>query len=120
VICPLRRRAGFQEVHRFARALAEEMVRDDRRLTLEWKKLDRGPRIYVDVNRNAYAQHAVAPYGVRPSARAPVAVPVRWEELSDARLKPDRWTIKSIAARADEAGDPWRGMGRRARGLPSA
>ncbi len=52
--------------------------------------------------------------------RAPVAVPVRWEELSDARLKPDRWTIKSIAARADEAGDPWRGMGRRARGLPSA
>ena len=76
VVCPLRRGAGFSDVHGFARALAEEMVADDpRRLTLEWKKVDRGEKIYVDVNRNAYAQHAVAPYGVRPRDRAPVAVP---------------------------------------------
>ena len=44
-------------------------MRDDpRHLTLEWRKADRGDLIYVDVNRNAYAQHAVAPYGVRARA----------------------------------------------------
>ncbi|HEU0025153.1 MAG TPA: non-homologous end-joining DNA ligase [Thermoleophilaceae bacterium] len=119
VVCPLRRGVSFTDVHRFARALAEEMVRDDpRRLTLEWHKAERGSRIFVDVNRNAYAQHAVAPYGVRATPRAPVATPVHWEELSDGRLKPDRWTVKTIAARVEAEGDPWKGMARCARALP--
>jgi bifunctional non-homologous end joining protein LigD len=119
VVCPLRRGASFGDVHGFARAIAEEMVEDDpRRLTLEWRKTDRGSKIYVDVNRNNYAQHAVAPYGVRPLSHAPVAVPVRWEELSDGRLRADRWTVKTIANRVADEGDPWRGMGRRARSLP--
>jgi bifunctional non-homologous end joining protein LigD len=119
VVCPLRRRATFPEVHGFARGLAEEMVADDpRHLTLEWHKVDRGKRIYVDVNRIAYAQHAVAPYAVRPRPKAPVAVPLYWEELTDRALKPDRWTVKSIGTRLQD-GDPWRGMNRRARTLPS-
>jgi bifunctional non-homologous end joining protein LigD len=121
VVCPLRRGPSFQDVHRFARAMAEEMVRDDpRRLTLEWRKTDRGERIYVDVNRIAYAQHAVAPYSVRARAKAPVAMPLHWEELSDRRLRPDRWTVRNASARVEAEGDPWKGMARRARKLPRA
>jgi bifunctional non-homologous end joining protein LigD len=121
VVCPLRRRSGFQEVHRFARAIAEEMVVDDpRRLTLEWRKVDRGQKIYVDVNRNNYAQHAVTPYTVRSTPKAPVAVPLRWEELADRKLRPDRWTVRNVGERVEAEGDPWMGMGRRARALPSS
>ena len=120
VVCPLRRGRDFTDVHGFARRMAEEMVADDpRHLTLEWKKVDRGKLIYVDVNRNASAQHAVAPYAVRPRQRAPVAVPIHWEELSNAKLKPDRWTVKTVGERIDSEGDPWKGMGRRARALPA-
>lgn len=118
VVCPLRRGPGFSEVHGFARALAEAMVENDARLTLEWKKVNRGERIYVDVNRNAYAQHAVAPYGVRARPRAPLAVPIHWEELSERALKPDRFTVKTIGTRLDSEGDPWKGMARRSRRLP--
>jgi bifunctional non-homologous end joining protein LigD len=118
VVCPLRRSAGFPEVHQFARAVAEQMVEDDpNHLTLEWRKTDRGERIYVDVNRIAYAQHAVAPYSVRPKPDAPVAVPLRWEELSDRRLKPDGWTVKTVGSRLEDD-DPWEGMRGRARALP--
>jgi bifunctional non-homologous end joining protein LigD len=118
VVCPLRRGPGFPEVHGFARSLAEEMVADDPgHLTLEWRKADRGKRIYVDVNRIAYAQHAVGPYAVRARPTAPVAVPLHWEELSDKTLKPDRWTINNVASRVEE-GDPWQGMTRHARALP--
>ncbi len=118
VVCPLRRGVGFKDVHRFARAIAEQMVAaDPRRLTLEWRKADRGKRIYVDVNRNSYAQHAVSPYAVRARPRAPVATPVHWDELSERGLKPDRWTVETIGARVDADGDPWKGMGRRARSL---
>ena len=119
VVCPLRRGASFPEVHRFARALAEDMVADDpRRLTLEWRRADRGQKIYVDVNRNAYAQHAVTPYTVRTRPKAPVAVPLHWDELSNRALKPDRWTVATVGERLDAEGDPWRGMGRQARALP--
>ncbi len=118
VVCPLRRGPGFDEVHAFARALAEAMVADDPdHLTLEWHKAERGKRIYVDVNRIQYAQHAVAPYAVRPRPKAPVAVPLHWDELSERSLKPDRWTIKSIASRLSQ-GDPWGDMMRHARALP--
>ena len=118
VVCPLRRGPGFPDVHGFARNLAEEMVADDPgHLTLEWRKADRGERIYVDVNRIAYAQHAVGPYAVRPKPKAPVAVPLHWGELSDKALKPDGWTIKTIGSRLKE-GDPWDGMTRHARALP--
>ena len=119
VVCPLRRGPSFTDVHRFARAIAEELVADDpRRLTLEYLKANRGDKIYVDVNRNAYAQHGVMPYSVRSKPKAPVAVPLQWDELSDRNLKPDRWTVASVADRVESVGDPWKGMGRRARGLP--
>jgi bifunctional non-homologous end joining protein LigD len=121
VVCPLRRGPSFSEVHGVARALAEAMVAaDPGRLTLEWRRADRGERIYLDVNRINYAQHGVAPYGVRPRRGAPVAMPIAWEELSDRALTPDRWTIADAAAKLRRDGDAWLGMARRARKLPAA
>jgi bifunctional non-homologous end joining protein LigD len=117
VVCMLRRGPDFPAVHAFALTVAEEMVADDAHLTLEWHKTERGKRIYIDVNRINYAQHAVAPYSVRPRPGAPVAVPLHWEELSDPALRPDGWTVGNVAARLDE-GDPWQDMNRHARSLP--
>jgi bifunctional non-homologous end joining protein LigD len=95
------------------------MVADDpRHLTLEWHRNERGARIYLDVNRINYAQHAVAPYGVRPRPRGPVAMPIHWEELDDPRLRPDRWTVRTAPRRLTAEGDAWRGIGRHARALP--
>ncbi len=121
VVCPLRRGPSFGQVHAFARSLAEAMVADDpERLTLEWKREDRGARIYLDVNRINYAQHAVAPYAVRPRDGAPVAMPIHWDELEDPKLRPDEWTVRTAAARVESEGDAWKGIGRRARSLPTA
>jgi bifunctional non-homologous end joining protein LigD len=121
VVCPLRRGPGFGDVHAYARALAEAMVKEDpKRLTLEWKRADRGARIYLDVNRINYAQHAVAPYAVRPRRRAPVAMPIQWEELEDPKLKPDRWTVRTAADRLESEGDAWKGIAGDARRLPRA
>jgi bifunctional non-homologous end joining protein LigD len=121
VVCPLRREHAYTVVHGFARALAEAMVADDpRHLTLEWHRDERGRRIYIDVNRIAYAQHAVAAYGVRARPSGPVAMPIEWDELSDRSLKPDRWTIRTVAARLREHGDPWRTINRHARRLTAS
>jgi bifunctional non-homologous end joining protein LigD len=115
---PLRPQAGFEEVRAFARAVAELLVRRaPDALTLAARKEKRGERILVDVMRNGYAQTAVPPYAVRARATAPVATPVRWEELSDSRLRSDKFTVRSIGRRLALDGDPWRGMSRRGSGL---
>jgi bifunctional non-homologous end joining protein LigD len=117
VVTPIRRGRDYEDVHGFARGVARVLAdQDPRRLTTEIRKAKRGERIFVDVGRNAYAQHAVAPYSVRPRPSAPVATPIRWDELADRRLRPDGWAIPTIGARLDE-GDPWSGFRAAARTL---
>ena len=119
VTVPLRRTRGFEEVRAFADAVGRRLVEDDpKRLTMEWSKAKRGDRIYVDVGRNAYAQHAAAPYAVRARPDAPVATPLHWDELDDRRLGPRRWTVRTLPDRLADGGDPWKDIGRRARALP--
>jgi bifunctional non-homologous end joining protein LigD len=118
---PLRRRADFEEVkefsNRFARLLAEQHPDE---LTTEFRKAKRGGRILVDVLRNRYAQTAVPPYAVRPRPGAPVATPVEWDELSDSKLRPDRWTLRTVLRRLGSKGDPWADIGEAASGLSDA
>ena len=121
VVVPLRRTADFTAVHGFAREVAAALVeRDPDGLTVEFRREKRGERIFVDVNRTAYGQHAVAPYAVRPLPTAPVATPLRWEELDDPGLDPRGWTIATIGERLADGGDPWREIARRARSIGPA
>lgn len=121
VVVPLRRTAAFGPVQEFAREVAQALVEEDPdTLTVAFHREDRGERIFVDVNRTRYGQHAVAPYAVRPLPRAPVATPLRWEELDDPALAPQAWTVATIAARLAEAGDPWRDIQRHARAIGPA
>lgn len=121
VVTPLRRTEDFDAVHAFARDVATALVQlDPESLTVEFRRANRGDRIYVDVARNAYGQHAVAPYAVRPLPGAPVATPLRWEELDDRRLDPQGWTITTIGDRLGDGGDPWAGMARHARAVGPA
>jgi bifunctional non-homologous end joining protein LigD len=120
VVTPLRRTADYGGVHAFAHEVAEAMVeRDPDGLTVEFRRAKRGDRIFIDVGRNAYGQHAVAPYAVRALPGAPVATPLRWEELDDDALSPRGWAIPTIGERL-EGHDPWAGMARAARGVGPA
>jgi bifunctional non-homologous end joining protein LigD len=108
VMVPLDRKLRFDEVRGFADRLGAVLVADDpRRLTMQFRKEKRGDRLFVDMGRNAYAQHAVAPFAVRPRDGAPVATPLDWSEVEDRRLKPERFTIKAVAARVERGDDPW-------------
>ena len=121
VVAPLRRTADFADVHGFAHDLAQILVREDpERLTAEFRRARRGERIFLDGGRNAYGQHAVAPYAVRALEHAPVATPLRWEELDDPELDPQGWTILTIPDRLEVGGDPWADIARHARALGPA
>ena len=118
---PLRRRARHDEVRAFAGDLARVLAaRHPDGLTTEWRKEKRDGRILVDTARNTYAQTAVPPYAVRPRPGAPVATPIGWDELSDSKLRPDRWNVKSVLRRLGAKGDPWADISSYARGIARA
>ena len=118
VAVSLRRRAGFDAVREFARGVAELAVaREPRLFTAQQRKRDREGRILIDVMRNGYAQTAVAPYSVRARATAPVATPLHWDELQDARTTAGRWTMATVPERLRRQGDPWRDMSRHPQAL---
>jgi bifunctional non-homologous end joining protein LigD len=118
---PLRPEEDFDAVRGFARDAAGLLAgRSPDELTLEQRKGQRGERLYLDIMRNAYAQTVVAPYTVRARPGATVATPLRWEEVADAGLSPRQFTLRSIPARLEQAGDPWSAFTRHRRGLAAA
>lgn len=121
---PLNARQDFDSVREFAREAAELLAaRSPDLVTTEQRKDKRGPRIYADIMRNAYAQLAVAPYSVRARPGAPVATPLSWDELDDGGLRPGQFTLRTVPDRIREAaraGGPWAGMARRRPGLARA
>jgi bifunctional non-homologous end joining protein LigD len=121
VVVPLDRRADFDSVREFARELAEIVVNQDvTRYTMEQRKNKRRGRVFIDTNRNAYAQTAVAPYAVRARRGAPVSVPLDWDELGTKGIRPDGYTIKTVLARLEKIEDPWRDFWQRAASIDRA
>lgn len=119
VVVTLDRRAGFDEVRTFAHDLATLLAaRHPDWLTTEARKQARHGRLYLDVQRNAYAQTAIAPYSVRALPGAPVAAPIAWSELDDPAVTARRWTMATIGERV--AADPWQAQPHRGHALGPA
>jgi bifunctional non-homologous end joining protein LigD len=121
VAAPLDRSADFDAVRGFARDAAALLVaRHPNELTIEARIANRGDRLFLDTTRNAYAQTGVAPYAVRAKPGAPVATPLRWEELDDPALGSQTYSLRNVLPRIERKGDPWRGIGRRRQGIGAA
>ncbi|MFI1100653.1 non-homologous end-joining DNA ligase [Streptomyces melanogenes] len=107
VVVALDRRAPFDDVRGFAHDAAELLAsRHPDELTTEPRKKARRDRLYLDVQRNAYAQTAVAPYAVRALPGAPIAAPLAWTDVTDPDLTARRWTIGTAEDLLKD--NPWR------------
>ena len=119
VVVPIVVGPSFEDVHLFADYVAQRLAAaDPAHLTTEFIKQKREGRLFIDVNRNAYAQTVVAPYAVRARRHAPVAVPISWPDVESDALRPDGITIASIWDWLQDHGDPWKPMERSRRPIP--
>jgi bifunctional non-homologous end joining protein LigD len=119
VVVPIVVGPSFEAAHVFADYVAQRLAAGDPdHLTTEFIKQKREGRLFIDVNRNAYAQTVVAPYAVRARRRAPVAVPISWPDVESEDLRPDGITIASIWSWLKEHDDPWTPMEHSRRPLP--
>jgi bifunctional non-homologous end joining protein LigD len=114
VVVPLKRREDFDSVRAFAVEVARVIVsQEPGERTLEQRKSMRHGRVFVDTNRNAYAQTVAPAYAVRARRGAPVSVPLDWSELKSRNLRPNGETIRSVFDRLEKVGDPWADFWRR-------
>jgi len=121
IVVPLQRREPYDSVRDFARELAGIVVsQSPKERTLEQLKAHRGDRVFIDTNRNGYAQLVAPAFAVRARRGAPVSLPIDWSELRRKSLRSDGVTIRTIFGRIDAAGDPWADLRRSAVSLTKA
>lgn len=111
VIVPLSRRADWDMVKPFTKAVAQHLAQErPKDFIATMSKAKRKGRIFVDWLRNDRGSTAIAPYSVRARDGGPVATPVSWEELADLKAA-NLFRIPDVLARLDQpdtpSSDPW-------------
>ena len=105
---PVRPGYSFHETSTFIEALSRTVGRVVPELiSWQWHKNERRGLARLDYTQNQINKTLVAPYSLRPAPGAPVSVPLEWDELDDPKLRPDRWTIRSVLPRLAKRGDPF-------------
>lgn len=121
VVAPLDGRATFGEVAALGDRIAALLCRRAPDLfTQEFYKKDRKGRLYLDTMRNAPGATIIAPYSLRGRPGAPLSAPITWDELDDDALRADGVTLRTIRARLDTIGDPWRELRARVGSIAAA
>ncbi len=72
-------------------------------ITMEWDKPKRKGKVFVDHNRNAFGQTVASVYSVRPRPGAPVAAPLKWDEVGE--VANGDFTIVDVWDRFQRHGD---------------
>ncbi|MCF7221136.1 DNA ligase D [Marilutibacter chinensis] len=119
VVVPIAPGPSWDEVRRFCEGFAVAMATQapDRYLA-SMAKAKRKGRIFIDWLRNARGATSVASWSLRARPGAPVAMPLRWDELGRIRA-PDAYDLTRARRRAASLGsDPWQGISTLRQSLP--
>ncbi len=111
LVAPIQPKLGWDEVKPFTKAIADALVaaRPDRYTANPLKKTREG-KIFVDYLRNQRGGSAIVNYSTRAKKGAPVACPLRWDELKGLKAA-SPYTVKTLPARLKALKrDPWEGF----------
>ena len=110
VLLPVERGPDWEAVRLFAQVVSEALVRAHPDLvTTERVVAKRGPRVYLDAHQNGRGRSIASVYSVRPRPGAPVATPLRWDEVAPG-LDPREMTMGAVALRVEREGDLAEGL----------
>jgi bifunctional non-homologous end joining protein LigD len=105
VLVPLGGQLDTPGAKQLAELLAQLVVAAFPKLaTVERSLSARGGRVYVDALQNGAGKLLVAPFAVRALPKAPVSMPVAWEELP-ALPSARAFTVANAVARLEKQGD---------------
>jgi bifunctional non-homologous end joining protein LigD len=108
VVIPIKPSATWDEAKEFARSIAFDLQAENPdRFVAVASKAKRKNKIFVDYLRNSRGATSVASYSTRAHEGAPVAMPLRWEELGKVKSA-DQYTVRNALRRLGPLRkDPW-------------
>ena len=99
IVVPIQPAVDWDRAKAFSKAIAERMVADaPERYIATMSKAKRAGKIFIDYLRNARSATAICAYSTRARPGAPVALPLRWEELNN-DPREDHFNIRNVPAR---------------------
>jgi bifunctional non-homologous end joining protein LigD len=107
IFIPMHAKYTYEQGKNVAHLIALEVnKRHPKTTSVERMPEKRKHKIYLDYLQNREGQTLAAPYSVRPTPDATVAMPLHWDEVK-AGLKPTDFTIANAPARLKRTGDLW-------------
>jgi bifunctional non-homologous end joining protein LigD len=104
---PLDEKAPWEDVHAYARTLAQRLEKEHPQLVVwNMKKELRTGKVLVDWSQNNAAKTTVAVYSLRARATPTVSTPVAWDEVESCSRPEDlRFTSADVLQRVEQHGD---------------
>lgn len=111
IVIPVKAEYDWDEVKNFTRVFVEFLEkRNPEKYISKMTKAKRKGKIFIDYLRNQRDATAIAPYSTRARIHAPIATPIRWDELSE-QYEDTFYTIRTVLKRLQALKtDPWRGF----------
>jgi bifunctional non-homologous end joining protein LigD len=107
--CPISATQSSDVVSAYAKRIAEELARADRRrVTAQMARRLRPGKVFIDWSQNAAAKTTVAPYSLRAEPTPSVSTPLTWAEVEAGEVR--RFTPPEVLARVEEHGDLLAGL----------
>ncbi|WP_166251374.1 DNA ligase D [Marinobacter salicampi] len=118
VVVPIKTTVDWDTAKAFAHEVSKALAQENpKQLTTNMSKAKRQGRVFLDYLRNGRGNTHVASYSVRAREGAPVATPLRWDELKSVS-KGDRYTVANIRRRLKALKeDPWQGFDKARAGI---
>lgn len=104
---PLDEKTPWEDVHSYARKLAQQLEKDHPKLVVwNMKKELRTGKVLVDWSQNNAAKTTVAVYSLRARPTPTVSTPVTWDEVEACKSPEElRFTSADVLKRVEEQGD---------------
>jgi bifunctional non-homologous end joining protein LigD len=111
IYIPVEPRYTYEHVRSFAEIVAHLVIDDKPEIFTTPRAVAkrRKGKVYFDYLQNALSKTISAPYVVRAYDGAPVATPLKWEEVRKG-LSPKQFTIENAPARFEKEGELFRGV----------
>ena len=108
LVVPIAPDYEWPQVKQFCRGIAVAFARDNpSKATAQLSKSKRKGRVFIDYLRNGRGATAIASFSTRARPGAPVAAPIRWDEVN-ASLRPDQYTVSNLKRRLSRLkAAPW-------------
>jgi bifunctional non-homologous end joining protein LigD len=108
IYLPVERKYTYARVAKFAEEIANEIAdRAPKIATTERNIAEREKQqIYVDWLQNARGKSVAAPFTVRAKPKAPVSMPLEWDQIEEG-VKITDFTLKNVPELVEKNGNPW-------------